>query len=163
MPDLTLTTAYVGPVVVRHGPRAGAASRSHVALQLAGDVFDNLVPADSSDRLHDREPVPVDPRVDDPAVLDLIPRAGGCLPFLAARGIAAERAKVRASRPHADRDQVSLRDLMLEAHLEIRKRRHETTCCRLESLVRGHVVDALEIFAHEGGVEIAPHHVSRFS
>src|SRR4051794_36292559 len=102
-----------------------------VAFHCYSCLFGGLVPADRTDRLHDRQPVPVDPCVDDPAVCDLVPGAGGGLPLLAAWWITAEIPQVSARRAHAHSDQVALGDLVFESHVDVGKGGHEAANCGL--------------------------------
>src|SRR5438477_1880793 len=118
-----------------------------MAFHRRSNIFGRLVPADRTDRLHDRQPIPVDPCVDDPAVRHLVPGAGGRLPLLAARWIASEVPEVAARGAHAYGDQVALGDLVLEGHLDVRKGGYEAANCGFEAFARGQVIEALKILA----------------
>src|SRR5205814_7671508 len=96
-----------------------------MAFHRRRNLFGRLIPTDRADRLHDRQPVPVDPRVDDPAVRHLVPGAGGGLPLLAAWGITSENPEAAARRAHAHADQVALGDVVLERHLDVRQGGYE--------------------------------------
>src|SRR6266513_5617750 len=120
-----------------------------MAFHSRRNLFGGLVPADRTDRLHDREPIPVDPCVDDPAIRHLVPGAGSRLPLLAAWWITSEIPKVGARCAHADGDQIALGDLVFECHFEIRKGAHEAARRGLESFTRSQVVEARKILAHE--------------
>src|SRR2546421_5782693 len=139
-----------------------AGSFLRMAFHRRRHVCGRFVPADRTDRLHDRQPVPVDPRVDDPAFRHLVPGAGGGLPLLAARGITSENPEVGARRAHAHGDQVALGDLVLEGHLDVRKGGHEAANCGFEAFARGQVIEALKILAHESRVEVLVDDISRF-
>src|SRR5437879_11861347 len=133
-----------------------------MAFHSRRSLFGRLVPADRTDRLHDREPIPVDPCVDDPAVRHLIPGAGSGLPLLAAWWITPESPEVGARCAHAHGDQIALGDLVFESHFEIGKGAHEAARRGSEPFARSQIVEVCKILAHESRVEVPPHDISRF-
>src|SRR5438552_5395768 len=145
-------------------PEASRVRNSEALLRMAfhrgRNIFGRLVPADRTDRLHDGQPIPVDPCFDDLAVRHLIPGAGGRLPLLAAWWITSEIPEVRAGCADAHGHKIALGDLVFEGHFEVRKGGHESARRRFEPFARSQVVEADEILAHKGRVEVPPHDIS---
>src|SRR5438034_8040250 len=113
------------------------------------DPASGLDTFDGTDRLHDREPVPVHPEVTDLSVLNLVPGAGSCFPMLSRRRDAPEIAEMRRVGADPDGDDVVLPNQVLDRHLHVWKRRDGRRRYLLQALVADELVDVRRIVLDE--------------
>src|SRR5438105_1525118 len=132
-------------------PLASREKPGHLQVSdpLRASAVSGLDTFDGADRLHDREPVPVHPEVADLSVLNLVPRAGRCLPMLSGRRDAPELAEMRRIRAYPNGDDVVLPNQLLDRHLHVWKRRDGRRCHLLEALVADEFVDVRRIVLDE--------------